>query len=100
MMACIDLSGGSRHDFLQDLVGQCVLRGFQFVGGLEVHPHLSGGAEIVAQSERGVRRYSALPVQDGGDPVSWDPQGEGKRISGPPGCTGGSFFLLAMFRFL
>jgi hypothetical protein len=60
-------------------------RGFQFVRRLEVHPHLSGGAEIAAQPERGVRRYAALSVQDGGDPVSRDPQGEGKRISGQPG---------------
>jgi hypothetical protein len=25
-----------------------------------------------------------LSIQDGGDPVSWDPQGEGKRIGGKP----------------
>ena len=50
------------------------LRDFQIVGGLQDHPHLRGGPEIVRQAHRCVSRDRASAIDD--------------QIHGPKNLTG------------
>jgi len=72
-------------NFSFDFRCRLILGYLKLVLGLKVHPHLCRRSEESSESQRGIGRNGTPPVDDFGQPVGWNPQGQSCRIGGKPG---------------
>jgi len=67
-------------DVALDLGGELVLRNFQFIAGLKIHPENGAVLEVTSEAQSCFGGYATFLVDDVGDASDWHAQIHGHFI--------------------